>query len=187
MADEPSPLTGAPETGDAPRQEIYRIDVVSDTHGTLPAAVWRACAGADLIVHAGDICGDGILDELELQAPVIAVLGNNDWPGQYGPDVIDRIDFERLGVTFRVAHISSHLGGLEGVRVAICGHTHVARVERVGSTTIVNPGSTTRPRGAGRRPTMARVTIGQNYVRSVQLLALDDARDEMVPMPAPVS
>lgn len=153
------------------RQDIYRIDVLSDTHGYLPRAAWEACAGANLIVHAGDICGDTILDELELQAPVIAVLGNNDWPGDYGPNVRESAAFERMGITFKVVHIPSHLGRLN-TQIAICGHTHIAKIETIGACTVVNPGSVTRPRG-GTGPTMARIELGENSVRSIRILHLD--------------
>lgn len=151
----------------------FRIDVLSDTHGVLPAEAFRACAGADLIVHAGDICGDDIIARLEMQAPVIAVLGNNDWPGAYGPDVQAMARFERLGITFKVAHIPAQLHPLD-TRIAICGHTHVARVEDVGACTVVNPGSVTRPRAAGG-PTMARIILEENFVRSVHIVHLGAA------------
>lgn len=154
----------------APERQ-FRIDVLSDTHGVLPAAAFRACAGADLIVHAGDICGDDIIARLEMQAPVIAVLGNNDWPGAYGPDVRAVATFERLGITFKVTHIPSQLPPLD-TRVAICGHTHVAQITEVGACTVVNPGSVSRPRGGGG-PTMARIILEENFVRSAAIVRLD--------------
>ena len=39
--------------------------------------------GADLILHAGDVCTVEVLDELSTYAPVYAVRGNND-----GPEII---------------------------------------------------------------------------------------------------
>lgn len=154
----------------APERQ-FRIDVLSDTHGVLSSAAFRACSGADLIVHAGDICDDDIIPRLEMQAPVIAVLGNNDWPGAYGPDVQYSAAFERLGVTFKVTHIPSRLAPLD-TRIAICGHTHVAQIMDVGACTVVNPGSVTRPRAAGG-PTMARIILEENFVRSVRIVHLD--------------
>ncbi|HBK79795.1 MAG TPA: metallophosphoesterase, partial [Nitrospinae bacterium] len=35
--------------------------ILSDTHGSLPDAVLRACEGADHIIHAGDAGADEIL------------------------------------------------------------------------------------------------------------------------------
>ena len=154
------------------RQSQFHIAVLSDTHGYLPPAALRACADVDLIVHAGDICADDIIDRLEMRAPVIAVLGNNDWPGEYGPLVGPLATFERMGVSFKVTHIPARLGELD-TRVAICGHTHVPRIEDIGACTLVNPGSVTRPRGP-EGPTMAHIVLEENYVRSARIIRLDD-------------
>src|ERR1700749_3914332 len=64
-----------------------RIVVLSDTHAprrwkSCPPAVAAQLRGADLILHAGDVCTAAVLDELAQYAPVTAVAGNND-----GPDV----------------------------------------------------------------------------------------------------
>src|SRR5215210_8791569 len=62
-----------------------RVLVVSDTHAPrrwkrCPPAVAEQLRGADLILHAGDVCTAGVLEELAEWAPVHAVLGNNDLP-----------------------------------------------------------------------------------------------------------
>lgn len=151
------------------------VGVLSDTHGYLSAEAFQALASMDptLIVHAGDICGDDILPRLEMLAPVVAVLGNNDYPGEYGPRVTARAEFECCGVDFAVAHISSRLGA-PLTRIAICGHTHVPKVEQCGVTTLVNPGSTTRPRD-GKGPSVARIELEPGYVRSIRIIRLNGA------------
>ncbi len=68
-----------------------RIGLISDTHipearGELPPEVKKAFKGVDLILHAGDIYTPTVLNELEEIAPVLAALGDDDYPG---PD--DRI------------------------------------------------------------------------------------------------
>ena len=55
-----------------------RLGVISDTHGLLRPEVFDAFAGVDHILHAGDIGGAGLLDELAALAPVSAVYGNTD-------------------------------------------------------------------------------------------------------------
>ena len=60
-----------------------RVAVLSDTHSPrfwkrCPSAVAAHLTGADLILHAGDVCTADVLDELATYAPVQAVLGNND-------------------------------------------------------------------------------------------------------------
>ncbi len=146
------------------------LGVLSDTHGTLSAATFKALSDMDpqIILHAGDICGDDILPRLEMLAPVVAVLGNNDWPGEYGPRVCERADFEICDVSFTMTHIPSRLfAGM--ARLAICGHTHVPAVEQMGSMTIVNPGSVTRPRSACG-PTLARIVLEPGYVRQIEIV-----------------
>ena len=69
------------------QDEGVKVVVLADTHAPRR---WRSCPprvaghlrGADLILHAGDVCTAGVLDELAAYAPVRAVRGNND-----GPDV----------------------------------------------------------------------------------------------------
>ena len=62
-----------------------KIGVLSDTHvphafPVLPPKVFEVFAGADLILHAGDIVSLDVLTELEAIAPVEAVAGNMDGP-----------------------------------------------------------------------------------------------------------
>ena len=64
-----------------------RVVVLADTHAprrwkSCPPRVADQLRGADLILHAGDVCTAAVLEELAGYAPVRAVLGNND-----GPDV----------------------------------------------------------------------------------------------------
>lgn len=150
------------------------VGVLSDTHGLLSPEAFRALAdmSPQLIVHAGDICGDDIIPTLEMLAPVVAVLGNNDWPGEYGPHVRERAVFTVSGVDFTVVHIPSRLGLLT-TRVAICGHTHVPKVQQCGACTVVNPGSCTRPRSAAG-PTVARIVLEPGYVRQVQIVPVGE-------------
>lgn len=61
----------------------YRIGVIADTHvpeflPTLPKSIASIFQGVDLILHAGDITGNEVLEELKLLAPVVAVKGDHD-------------------------------------------------------------------------------------------------------------
>ena len=57
---------------------MFRIGVLSDTHGLVRPEVTNALAGSDAIIHAGDIDKPEVLDELKHIAPVYAVCGNAD-------------------------------------------------------------------------------------------------------------
>lgn len=150
------------------------VGVLSDTHGVLSPTAFRALSDLDpqLIVHAGDICGYDILPRLEMLAPTVAVLGNNDYCGQYGSGVTGRAEFEVLGVDFVVTHIPSRLYA-PLPRIAVCGHTHVPSVQQCGASTIVNPGSTTRPR-SDDGPTIASIVLEPGYVRAIRIIKLNE-------------
>src|SRR4051812_2793644 len=78
------------------------IGLMSDTHGLVRPDVHTALAGVELILHAGDVGDDEILDELELIAPVKAVYGNTDPPGN--PRLTTAIDMTIGGVQVHVSH-----------------------------------------------------------------------------------
>ena len=59
-------------------RDVTRLGVISDTHGRLDVAVHEIFAGAERIVHAGDIGDAAVLAELSTIAPVTAVRGNVD-------------------------------------------------------------------------------------------------------------
>ena len=63
--------------------QTYRIGVIADTHTpeflpALPKGINHHFQGVDLILHAGDITGTQVLEELRAIAPVTAVKGDHD-------------------------------------------------------------------------------------------------------------
>jgi putative phosphoesterase len=154
---------------------VYVVGLISDTHGLLRAGVHEAFAGVDLILHAGDVGGDDILDELSLIAPVEAVYGNTDPPGN--PRLARSIVREIGGVTIQVQH--GHESGrltadalLErfDADVLVYGHTHKQSVTRREGRLVINPGAA-GPRRFHLSPSVARLTIrdGKAEVEIVSL------------------
>lgn len=143
--------------------EVVRIGLIADTHGLLRPDVHRALAGVSLILHAGDVCGGEILDELALIAPTRAVWGNCDDP--WDPRLVERIDLERGGLRIHVSH-GHEIGRPRPAQVAatydadVCvyGHTHRQVVERVDGRLVVNPGAA-GPRRFDLVPSVAVLTI----------------------------
>ena len=80
-----------------------KLGIISDTHGRLPDAVFDAFADVDTIIHAGDICAESVLWELESIAKTIAVLGNCD-RSDYGSNVCAECHPVIGGVRIWVAH-----------------------------------------------------------------------------------
>ena len=153
------------------------IGLISDTHGLLRPAVFDALAGVELILHAGDVGPDALLDELGAIAPVLAVYGNTDAPGR--PRLADAIERTVGGVSIHVSH-GHELGTprpdvlLEryAADVVVYGHTHRQLVLRAGQRLVVNPGAA-GPRRFHLMPSVARLTIDGGK-----------ADVEIVPLPA---
>ena len=150
--------------------DAKRIDIISDTHGYLSDELLTALPGADLIIHAGDLTSEADYAHLCTIAPVKAVLGNNDYYRDYGPEVPALNTFEYEGLKFSVAHYREELP--VGVSdVAVCGHTHRAKIVQVGNCLVINPGSPTYPRGE-RGATIARIFVEDGKVISSKIIDL---------------
>jgi uncharacterized protein len=144
------------------------IGLISDTHGLVRPDVHTALAGVELILHAGDVGGDDILDELQLIAPVHAVYGNTDPPGQ--PRLTDSIEMTVGGVRVHVSHghevgspTPAKLLARYGADVIVYGHTHKQLLTNADGRWVVNPGAA-GPRRFDLMPSVARMTIRDRHV-----------------------
>ena len=153
-----------------------RIDVLSDTHGRLSREVLDQLDGCDLIVHAGDITSEEDFITLGAIAPLRLCLGNNDWPGEYGPEVTRMVRFEYEGLRFSVTHYQERLTG-DRFDVGVFGHTHVPVCEgRANGSLLMNPGSPTFPRSK-EGPTMGRIVVTNGKIASAEIVHLSDGHD----------
>jgi uncharacterized protein len=147
------------------RPDVLRVVVLADTHlrtaapGTrrtaqrLPEAVWAHLRGADAILHAGDVLDEGVLDLFAEQAPVHAVLGNNDL-SLVGILPVTRV-VELGGVRIGLIHDSGPSSGraarmqrrFPDAAVVVFGHSH-APLNEYGANgqLLFNPGSPTQRR-----------------------------------------
>jgi uncharacterized protein len=139
------------------------IGLISDTHGLVRPDVHTALAGVELILHAGDVGGDDILDELQLIAPVHAVYGNTDPPGQ--PRLADSIEMAIDAVRVHVSHghevgnpTPAKLLARYNADVIVYGHTHKQLLTNADGRWVVNPGAA-GPRRFDVMPSVARMTI----------------------------
>lgn len=151
-----------------------------EANGT--ALTTRPC---DLILHAGDIGAQSVLDELGALASTVAVLGNNDLASYWCSDgaVRDLRSLTYKGVSIVMTHTPADLhlalhGRLPLVQAAVSdmpqlavhGHTHVPKVELDGGTVVLCPGSPTRGRnGSGHNIALVDVEDGQ--LRTVAIIA----------------
>jgi putative phosphoesterase len=139
------------------------IGLISDTHSLVRPGVFAALEGVELILHAGDVGGQSVLDELRAIAPVRAVWGNTDLGDD--PHLESAIDVNVDGVSIHVSH-GHELGSPTPARllarysadVIVYGHTHKPLVERSGPRLVINPGAA-GPRRFKLEPSVARLTI----------------------------
>jgi putative phosphoesterase len=139
------------------------VGLVSDTHGLIRPELFKALDGVQLILHAGDVGGIGVLTELRAIAPVQAVYGNTDTPGD--PSLQARLFLDINGLSIHVSH-GHELGSptAEGLLarytadVIVFGHTHQPLVERSGGRLVVNPGAA-GPRRFSLKPSVARMRV----------------------------
>ncbi len=137
-----------------------KIGVLSDTHipgaaASLPSAVFELFKGVDLILHAGDIVDQAVLDELSAVAPVEAVAGNMD-----GPELHLRLPPKKIlmlgGYTCGLIHgkfkidiqremIMKEFGKVD---LIVYGHSHTPFWGDVNGVYFLNPGSPTDKRHA---------------------------------------
>ena len=140
-----------------------RIGVLSDTHDLLRPEAVTALQGCEIILHAGDIGGQDILDALGELAPVYAVRGNNDW-GSWGESIPLLRELDLGGVKVCMAHMKRDLpGDLSAFDLVVTGHTHKYAEGRLGRTLLLNPGSC-GPRRFGQPITLALAEAGERGI-----------------------
>ena len=146
------------------------VGVISDTHGLVRPEAVEALAGSELIIHAGDVGGPDVLEELGRLAPVVAVRGNND-RGAWAEALAE---YEAVEVNGTFVYVLHDLKELEiapaaaGFRVVVSGHSHKPLVEERRGVLYLNPGS------AGPRRFKLPVTVARLNVSGA------DARAEII-------
>jgi hypothetical protein len=144
-----------------PPKDKYVVGVISDTHNLMRAEALRALAGAELIIHAGDIGRPEVLDALSALAPaVVAVRGNND-RAPWAQTIAETETLEIGAVRLYLLHALQELAldpAASGFDVVVSGHSHRPSVERRNGVLYLNPGSA-GPRRFKLPVTVARLTV----------------------------
>lgn len=143
------------------------VGLISDTHGLLRPEAIAALAGADLILHAGDIGKPEILEQLRAIAPVVAVRGNND-VGDWAAMIPEQETVEIEAVSVHILHIVQRLDfapETAGIQVVMSGHSHKPLIEQREGTLFINPGSA-GPRRFNLPVSVAKLQIEGNHVQA---------------------
>ncbi|MDQ3700352.1 MAG: YfcE family phosphodiesterase [Chloroflexota bacterium] len=182
-----------------PERVVAVVGLVSDTHlpercAALPEALFGVLAGAELILHAGDVGELRVLDALSAIAPVVAVHGNDDTTeaqrelpyqqvvmvaGQrivlchtHHPDRAQELALRQGDAWEPKLAQRSALGERAGATIVVWGHAHIPLACRQGGVLLVNPGAIASPNAVTRQA-----------CRTVGLLFF---RDDGVPFPVHV-
>ena len=126
-----------------------RLGLIADTHGKVRAEVHEVFRKVDLILHAGDLGGADVLEELELLAPVTAVYGNVDTPVMKRrlPQVAKlEVDDLRFVVTHGDQLASREPEAIKeafpDADVIVFGHTHKPLIHNFPDfSVVINPGA----------------------------------------------
>ena len=143
------------------------IGVISDTHGLLRPEAASALAGAQHIIHAGDVGSSEVLENLRKIAPVTAVRGNVD-EGDWARQLPLTAKVEAEGRVLFVLHDVHELAldpAAVGFAAVISGHSHTPLEELRDGVLYLNPGA------AGPRRFKLPVTLAKLYLDSSGLRA----------------
>ena len=132
---------------------MYRIAVISDTHGTLRPEAIDLLRSADRILHCGDIADQGTLDRLRQLGEVTAVRGNCD--GEWAAELPGELLLDLCGRKVYMIHDRKQMSALaEQADIVLFGHSHRYEEKEEDGKLWLNPGSG-GPRRFGRPATMA--------------------------------
>ncbi|XVQ89810.1 metallophosphoesterase family protein [Microbispora siamensis] len=133
-----------------------KVVVLADTHAprrwkSCPPAVAGHLRGADLILHAGDVCTADVLAELSAYAPVHAVLGNNDGPDVAAWGAPETLELDLGGLRVAMIHDSGQAAGRTArmrrrfpeADLVVFGHSHIPMDLTGDGVRVFNPGSPT--------------------------------------------
>ena len=135
---------------EAQKKDGFIVGIISDTHGHLRPEVAEAFAGVDLIIHAGDIGNNEVLEALRSIAPVHAVRGNMDGGWAHDLPVTEVVEVgEVLIYVLHDAYLLNLDPAAAGFVAVINGHTHRAAVEKRKGVLFLNPGSASSHSSSG--------------------------------------
>ena len=143
------------------------IGIISDTHGLVRPQALEAVKDVDMILHAGDIGSQDVLDTLNAIAPVVAVRGNNDkadWARSLPDWEVVEVGNVSIYMLHDVKEIDISPSGA-GFQVVVSGHSHRPAVAEQRGVLYVNPGS------AGPRRFTLPVSLAHLHVAGEKLHA----------------
>jgi putative phosphoesterase len=138
------------------------IGLISDTHGLLRKEALEALRGSELILHAGDVGKQEILEALRQLAPVLAVRGNVDtqeWARELPATAIAEAGAIRIYMLHDMKELDLNPASA-GFRIVVSGHSHQPGKNERDGVWYINPGSA-GPRRFQLPVTIAMLNLGE--------------------------
>ena len=160
---------------------MKKIVVMSDSHGyhQMINRVKELEPDGDYYVH----CGDSEAETYMMQ-DWLCVKGNNDWYSDFPNQIKFKVEDLNFLVTHghRFGYMDRETSMIYTLQEANCdvllsGHTHVPMYKEVDGCTLINPGSTTLPRGGSNRSYCVIYVEGKDL--KVEFKNLDDFKKEI--------
>ncbi len=161
---------------------MFKIGLLSDTHGHYDPRIASLFGEVDEIWHAGDVGDYEVILQLNMIAPVVAVYGNID-----GTPIRSRYPghqrLKREGLDIWMTHIGGYPGNYDRrVRdiiyrdppgLFISGHSHILKVipDKKGGFLHMNPGSAGR-NGMHQVRTLIRFEISEGRLGNADVIEL---------------
>lgn len=136
------------------------IAIISDTHAHLDERIIALIATCDYAIHAGDICGEAIINSMQPKTgKIFVVAGNNDHYCHEKANLPEVLSFELPHGSISIEH--GHQHGMSkpsheslrekhaDARIIVYGHTHKQIVDKEALPWIVNPGAAGLTRNHG--------------------------------------
>ena len=167
-----------------------KIGVISDTHiprasKVIPEKVFELFAGVELILHAGDLVEEAVIEQLEAIAPVIAVHGNrdsNELKLLLPESRIIELKGFRIGILHGHGDNGTTLERLpeffkgETLDCIIFGHNHIPFNQKINNTLYFNPGSPTFKKRQ-KYPSVGIIVLGEEIQSRIEYLVDDVSGD----------
>ena len=134
------------------------IGVVSDTHciNKYIQLAAEKIKNVDILIHLGDNSSDIEQFKKVFNGEIYVVDGNCDYRGEYPKELIIDVNSKKIFLTHGDLYgVKSGLNNIFykgkelGADIVLYGHSHIEGIERVEDILIMNPGSTSIPKGKG--------------------------------------
>ena len=174
-----------------PNTSTRKVAIISDTHSVISPDIINVIKSCDQIIHAGDICGAHVLEQLhELSSNVTAVTGNNDVESLWHESekaVVNALpaiaEIELPGGTVAIEH--GHKHGMHRpdhaslrashphAKLIVYGHTHTMLIDDAQKPWVINPGAAgaTRTRGG---PSCLILTASADLEWHIEMIRFED-------------